>query len=250
MRFIEKRNIIDYMKKISIFIISILFAAIPAVAKDAVTADLRVSLTGGGTWVKGSAEFDNNSVDYKTNWQPFGFQEACDFFIRGFFIGIHEEIGMGVANLNTKDFKTVGKYNFSGKQSSDSYGNNNILWFINVGPVFALRPAKVISFNIAPFFGFEQMWRSSTDYGHYPSYNIKTESDYAHGFNIGIDLYTRLRFNRFLIVGGVKASAIPSPTIISTSSELIGKGFDKVNGQSAISVKWHIGFGIEIGERL
>lgn len=34
MRFIEKRNIIDYMKKISIFIISILFATIPAVARD------------------------------------------------------------------------------------------------------------------------------------------------------------------------------------------------------------------------
>ena len=238
------------MKKIVACVICILLTSFVAFARDALTADLRLSLLLGGTWVNGATELNSKSVDYKTNWQPFGAQEACDFFIHGFFIGIHEEIGLGVANLNTKDFKTVGTYTFDGSDWSAHYGYRNTLWFIHVGPVFALRPAKVISFHIAPLFGFEQMWRTSAVIESNWTYRIKSESDYTHGFSVGADLYTRLRFNRFLIVGGIKALFLPFPEIISTSSALFGQNMGEVTAKPAFSVKGHLGFGIEIGERL
>ena len=236
------------MKKIVTCLIGILFFVFPVVARDALTADLRLSLIGGGTWVNGTTELNKKSVDYKTNWQPFGVQESCDFFIHGFFVGIHEEIGLAAANLNTKDFKTVGNYTYDGTPAKHS--TNNLLYFIHIGPVFALRPAKVISFNAALIFGFEQMWYASTEYGSYPHFFAKSDSEYAHGFSMGLDLSTRLRFNRFLIVGGVKTTVMPFPKIISASSKLIEEHMGDVNPQAAFSVKGHIGFGIEIGERL
>lgn len=111
------------MKKIVTCLIGILFFVFPVVARDALTADLRLSLIGGGTWVNGTTELNKKSVDYKTNWQPFGVQESCDFFIHVFFVGIHEEIGLAAANLNTKDFKTVGNYTYDGTPAKHSTNN-------------------------------------------------------------------------------------------------------------------------------
>ena len=93
------------------------------------------------------------------------------------------------------------------------------------------------------------MLYASTNVKSYLTYQIKSESDYAHGFSMGADLYARLRFNRFLIVGGLKTTFMPSPTIISASSVLTSDMGD-VTAKPAFSIKGHLGFGIEIGERL
>jgi hypothetical protein len=224
------------MKK-KVLLFSILFFVFGFIlSAQAVTSDLYLSFVGGQRWISGKVD----DFDYQTKWQPFGLQESCDFFIKDFFIGIHQEMGID-GTTNKKDFKRIGMYKFAGGKIDGSYTNVDFSWFFNIGPVFSFKPVNRLVLNITPMIG--------NDWGMFFTSRLsKYEDDFFNQLVLSLDAAARVRFNRFIIVGGIKASYAPFMVATTRSSEVTISDMN-VKVYSNFAIQGHIGAGIEIGKR-